>query len=329
MFKRGVLLCFALLFGVSLMINAWSYLENPKQLKETIKKRIGRADDTKPANTKTYAYHYINDSITPIQPILNANKLNLVVLPDTQLMVKPGIYQIHGATYEFKREGLYRIMRPGHFNRQVIVYQSDFYSLLSATAWIVTHGTRDNKLPFTTWYQKACTEKVVVTCSRASTMMHELLKRAKIESRKVQCFTTRNKTQFFIGHVMLEVMHPELKTWFLVDIDNNRYFTQNGTPIDAHTFYTCLHRNKEYQWVSLSEDDWLDADGYMNGLINENLLSESVLHQWYKDVTEHIVINNIINSPVDFDSVSKANPQFIYADNQDLHKMLYNRDVPY
>lgn len=329
MLKRGMILSFLLLFGVSLMINAWSYLENPKQLKEAIKKRIGRIEERKPANTQTYAYHYINDSITPIEPLNTLNNQSVKILPDTQLIVSPGVYQINGANYEFKREGLYRIMRPGHFNRQVIVYQSDFFSLMSATAWIVTHGTRDNKLPFSNWYQKACTEKVVVTCSRASSMMHELFKRVNVESRKVQCFTTRNKTQFFIGHVMLEVMHPTLKTWFLVDIDNNRYFTKDGTPIDAHTFYTCLHKNQEYQWVTLAKDDWLDADGYSNGLINENLLSESILHQWYVDVTEHIVINNIINSPVDFDSVSKANPQFIYADNQDLHKILYNREIPY
>lgn len=315
-----------LVLGASLVIHWWQYRANTSAYKNIIKERLGRSGEPLP-NTSVYAYHFMYDSITPIHSLPASESAHAQVLSDTQLLVVPGIYTIEGNTYRFDREGLYRVMRPSHYSRQVIVCQNDLFSILSATSWIVIHGIRDNKLPFRTWYKKACQHKVVVTCSRASAFAQELLKRINVRSRKVQCFTSTNKTQFFNAHVMLEVLHPETKKWFLVDIDNNRYFTRNGEPLNAHEFNACLQHNQPYSWVSLSEDAWLDASGYMNGLINENLLSEPVLHQWYKDVLQHIIIDDVMNCNIDYDSIKKANSTFTYADSATLYQTLYGTEA--
>lgn len=322
-----LILVLILALFLSALVNYWQYRENAQGFKNTIKERIGRADHKPLPNTAVFAYHFLNDSITPIQPLTGSETQGAIVLADTQLLVKPGVYTIEGNTYRFDKEGLYRVMRPSYYARQIVVCQNDFLSLLSAASWIVTHGIRDNKLSFNKWYKKACNEKIVVTCSRASMFGGELLKLIGVRSRKVQCFSSTTQTQFFNAHVMMEVLHPITKKWFLVDIDNNRYFTVNGEPINAHEFYNCLQQNKPYQWVSLAKDDWLDAPGYMNGMINENLLSESVLHQWYKDVLEHIVINDAINCNIDFDSVKKANPTFELADSATLRQKLYGPEA--
>lgn len=308
--------------SISLLVHWWQYKEDATAYKNTIKEHIGRAGDPLP-NTAVYAYHFMYDSITPITPLNTTDAAGAIVLSDTQLMVKPGIYTVEGNSYRFDREGLYRVMRPSHYSRQIIVCENDLFSILSATSWIVIHGIRDNKLPYSAWYKKACREKIVVTCSRASAFAQELLKRINIRSRKVQCFSSTTRTQFFNAHVMMEVLHPTTKKWFLVDIDNNRYFTQNGEPMNAHEFYACLQNNQPFTTVSLSEDAWLDASGYMNGMINENLLSESILHQWYKDVLQHIIINDVINCDIDLDSIKKANPTFNYADSAMLYQTLY------
>lgn len=322
-----LILVLVLALALSALVHYWQYRQNAQGFKDTIKERIGRAEHKPLPNSAVYAYHFLYDSITPIQALQGADTQGATILADTQLLVTPGIYTIEGNTYRFDKEGLYRVMRPSYYARQIVVCKNDFFSMLSAASWIVTHGTRDNKLSFDKWYKKACREKIVVTCSRASIFGGELLKLIGLRTRKVQCFSSTTKTQFFNAHVMMEVLHPVTQKWFLVDIDNNRYFTVNGEPINAHEFYDCLQQNKPYQWVSLAKDDWLDAPGYMNGMINENLLSESVLHQWYKDVLEHIVINDAINCSIDFDSVKKANPTFEYADSAALREKLYGPDA--
>lgn len=323
----STLLFFLLLaFGASLILHSWQYSANATAYKNIIKERLGRNGEPLP-NTSVFAYHFMYDSITPIRSLDVNESANAIVLSDTQLLVTPGIYTVEGNSYRFDREGLYRLMRPSNYSRQIIVCQNNLFSILSATSWIVMHGIRDNKLPFNAWYKKACLHKIVITCSRASAFAQELLKRINVRSRKVQCFTSTNKTQFFNAHVMLEVLHPTTKKWFLVDIDNNRYFTRNGEPINAHEFRACLQNDQPYSWVSLSKDAWLDADGYMNGLINENLLSEPVLHQWYKDVLQHVIINDIMNCNIGYDSIKKANPTFTYANSTLLQHSLYGEEA--
>lgn len=312
--------------ALSLLVHWWQYRGNVNAYKNNIKQHLGIAGEPLP-NTAVFAYHFMYDSITPISPLNASEASGAPVISDTQLLVTPGIYTVEGNTYRFDHEGLYRVMRPSHYSRQIIVCKNDFFSILSAASWIVIHGIRDNKLPYKTWYKKACREKIVVTCSRASAFAHELLKRINVRSRKVQCFSSTTKTQFFNAHVMLEVLHPVTKKWFLVDIDNNRYFTRNGEPINAHEYYACLQNNQPYTWVSLSEDAWLDASGYMNGMINENLLSEPVLTQWYKDVMQHIIINDVMNCNIDYDSIKKANPSFNYADSAALYQTLYGPEA--
>lgn len=283
-----LLVFFALLF-VSFTIHAWQYQSNKTQFKNTIKKKLGISAPVKQAREGLYAYRFNYDSILAISPI--SDTCLAQTISDTTLLLAPGIYKVFGRNFDMRTEGLYRIMLPDKQNRQVIVSRGNLFLLLSAASWVITHGTRDNKLSVDTWNNIACEGKVVVTCSRASLFTHQLLKRFDIQSRKVYCHSDERSPNLFNAHVMLEVFHPTEKYWFLVDVDNNRYFTKQGKALSMMEFNDCLQNNIPYEWTALSKDDGLDTQG-VNGLINENLLSESMLHDWYKYVTQQVTIEN-------------------------------------
>jgi hypothetical protein len=284
-----LLLVVSTMLFLSITIHAWQYNSNKVAFKNTIKQNIGFANSAKPIQGTIFAYRFYGDTISAIHPLIVSYPTE--VLNDTSLLVRPGIYTVLGKQYDLRVEGLYRFMQSNQKNRQLIVSNGDVISLLSAASWIITHGTRDNKYSFSKWYTMACEGKLVVTCSRAALFTHEILKRFNIESRKVHCRTDKASNQFFNAHVMLEVFHPTQKYWFVVDVDNNRYFTKEDKPITMMAFYDYLQNDIPYNWVSLSKDANLDTQGE-NGLMNENLLSESALHDWYKYVTDQVVIEN-------------------------------------
>lgn len=284
-----LLVALILLLLMSATIHMWQYKNNKSEFKKTIRQNLGVTTSVKPTRAGLFTYHYYLDTVTYIEPL--PDTVQAPTISDTTLVVQPGTYQMFGKKFEFNKEGLYRIMQPESASRQLIVSRGDLFSLLSASSWIITHGVRDNKLTFNNWYNKACQAKVVVTCSRASLFTHKLLERFNIKSRRVYCNTPKPAHHFFNAHVMLEVLHPIDNYWFLVDVDNNRYFTQQGKALTMKEFYNCLHNNIPYSSVALSVDDPIDTQGE-NGLINENLIAEPALHAWYTYVTENYVVED-------------------------------------
>ena len=83
-------------------------------------------------------------------------------------MIPPGVYQVHGRSYQLAKEGLYRFMYPPVDNQQRVVYRSDTWAFASAVSWLASHANRDNEKSIPDKIGIALREKLIVTCGRIS-----------------------------------------------------------------------------------------------------------------------------------------------------------------
>ena len=210
-----------------------------------------------------------------------------------ELVIPPGIYQVHGKTYGLKKEGLYRFLYPGRSdNQQRIVYQQNTVALLSALAWIQTHGSRDKGKAFQKRKEQALTEKLIVTCGSMSDFACRLLAELDIPCRRVSALTLHELNNYDDGsHAMIEVrLHGR---WILVDLDMSKCFRYRGKRL---SFIETVHqvRRDDYELESLAGSALLSPccfkksrkEGtYDYGLWMETMFhSREAIRQWYRRI---------------------------------------------
>ncbi|WP_431064164.1 transglutaminase domain-containing protein [Methylotuvimicrobium sp.] len=217
----------------------------------------------------------------------------------TDLIVPKGSYQLgdSGFGYTLNREGLYRFVVPNRKNIQKIVFESDIDALLSAIAWIVTHGNADDKKTFDELTEKAKTSKLFITCGNISEWAKIVLSEKGIKARVVGGITLDDWNDYDNGHRMLEVYRAELDKWLVYDLDNNTYFIDrlSKKPLNVVEFSARV-ASRDYQVVSLSADTRVDIsafqakNGYDYGFFAEAINAD--LATWYARVMQVPLIND-------------------------------------
>lgn len=211
-------------------------------------------------------------------------------LPD-DLIIKPGNYYISGKEYDFTQEGLYRFVVPDQYNHQRIVFNNNIASLLSAIAWIISHGEIDDTKSIDDLVSKATASKLYLTCEAASRFTHEVLNRLNIKSRVIGTRTLDRWNTYDDGHYLIEVYHDDTKQWVLYDIDNDLYFSINNRPLSLYDF---VNNEDQYEIVSISNDCKTVAPNMINNydytFVNEERLSN--LRRWYKRIMQLVYIEN-------------------------------------
>lgn len=195
------------------------------------------------------------------------------------LVIPPGNYRFLDQTYRLKKEGLYRFIDPYGENHQRIVFEQDVHALLSALAWITTHGERDNSLPQTALLYAARTRKLSLTCGGIVGMTRTLLDEYSIPSRAVHTFPLQDFDGFDDGHVMLEVYRNDLKRWVLYDLDNNLMFTdeKDDQALSLMELVESLPGG-QFSMRYIAADTSLDIDHYtFYGDFDGSLYYESVI----------------------------------------------------
>ncbi len=188
--------------------------------------------------------------------------------------------------YRFDKEGLYRILVGGRICEQRIVYDGNLTSLLSAIAWIHTHGNRDDSLPYVKLKNIAKHSKLSLTCWYISKFTHEILNELGVRSRIVHGHALHNLTGYDDGHVMIEVYREDLGKWVLYDIDKNCYFVKNKTPLSFIEFWITLRDGEDFNIVRLARDVRLDVNFPYTPYAELKLANEKKLKDWYRRVIE-------------------------------------------
>ncbi len=235
-------------------------------------------------------YHALNTKIKTIIPDeLNSNSKNI----PKKLVIPSGEYTYNGNTYNLVDEGLYRFIIPLEKNEQRIVFDGkNLNSLMSAVAWIYSHGNSDNSKNFEELNFKALNSKIFGTCGTISIWIQEILESNNIKSRIVQTLTLDDWNTYDNGHTMIEVYHNDFQKWILYDLDSNVYFSKNGTPLSLIEFIDAV-KNDNYEIHILANDTALDVsnfvakNNYEYAFYAESVFAnENTLKIWYKRVIQ-------------------------------------------
>ena len=255
-------------------------------------------------------FYYSFDSF---QEVSREIKNNLSFDLSDSLIVKPNKFTIANISFNFGKEGLYRVLKPDGSIRHVIVFQGDMYKLLSSICWIVTHGNEHNKLDFNGKQAQATKGKLFLTCSRIVGFTSLILDRYKIKSRVIQTFGSEHLNGYDDEHVLLEVFDPKVQKWILIDLYNNVWFSLEKVKLSLVEYKSALDSSKNIKLEKLSNDAPVDISNFSQngknfyGLISENVIGIENLSRFHKRVMEIVTIDKFFYNEQKIDFMAKKN----------------------
>lgn len=207
------------------------------------------------------------------------------------LIVKPGLYRFpDGEVYQLEKEGLYRFFN-GQGNRQVMVYDQDLVSLMSAIMWSISHGNRDNK-HLSQWKTIWKGRAMALTCGYMNDLASQVLSQHDIEHRVVQFATSCPKNGFDDEHVMIEAFDPVREQWILFDTDNNCVFTDSSGKMLNLVQWLGRIPDGNYLVKEVAADPKLGPGGFETYYFAMSmLLSKKGLRSWYERICQNVNLN--------------------------------------
>jgi hypothetical protein len=284
----------------SIFLNAlllYQYEENIKSFKKSLFENLGLREKEKEElepfsvknDTPLVYYAFLNNIELVPSGSINKGGRELT----QSLIMPPGTYIFCNKAYELRREGLYRFIYPGKKNLQRIVYAENVTAILSAIAWIHTHGNSDNKKVFAEINNKALCSKIFTTCGKIASWAREVLEGNEINARIVTTLTLDSWNSYDNGHTLVEVKSCEYGKWIVYDLDKNVYFIRDGIPLSLIELakYTSTG---DYDIKYLASDIKLDISNFINhssgydyAFLSEfNSANEKLLRHWYKRVMQ-------------------------------------------
>lgn len=248
----------------------------------------------------------------------------------SKLIITPGVYKVGSNVVDMRKEGLYRFIFPNENNYQVIVYKNNLKAVLSALAWMHTHGDVDNKFSVLQLSEKATHDKVYLTCSKIVAFSCAVLNRLGYRTRIVGGIANEIRNGFDDEHTLLELFDPASNKWIVADIDNNSVFRHKGSSalLDFHELRDALYANQVEQ-VLLSKDVKFDISGFKSkqdytlGFIMERRNNSEQLLIWYKRIFKTMIIEDKYFNKGDTENIKKKHPQYIYRDSMSFIRKYY------
>lgn len=165
--------------------------------------------------------HFNNTSVSAVSAITPA-----AALP-SGLVISPGHYTFNGEDFDCSTEGLYRFWTPMGQTLNRIVYNSDVNALMSGLSWLCVNGRADEALTVSAKTDQAATSKLRMLCGKTIEWVTAILDSLSIPNRTVRCLTGDTPTNYYDGHVMIEVEVGG--QWKLFDVANGLTYQETGT----------------------------------------------------------------------------------------------------
>ncbi len=238
-------------------------------------------------NNNPIVYHAFLEKIQMIDGVSNEDGNEL---PD-DLVIPKGKYIFSDKTYKLDKEGVYRFVNPGRYNKQRIVFEKDPNVLLSSIAWMYSHGNKDDEKSYSQILTKAKNEKIFATCGTISNWSVQFLKEYGIKARIVAVLTLDEWNSYDNGHILIEVYREELKKWILYDVDNDAFFSSNGNPLSLLEFVKKV-KEDDYDIDFIARKNDIDISNFVDRensydygfLVEARFLNEETRRKWYKRV---------------------------------------------
>lgn len=200
-------------------------------------------------------------------------------LPGT-LVVEAGRYSWEGRSYDLDRPGVYRFWKHDGRPAQRIVVGNG-RELMSAVAWIVTHGSADDGLSDTELADAAATRKVSTTCGVTARFAEWLASAHGFPVRRVSVTSTEPRNGYDDDHVLVELR--EDGAWAAHDLDQGVAFERGGRPLSLAEAIGHAQTG-DYDLVPLAADAAFDGTADF-AFFNEFYgASTDALKEWYRHI---------------------------------------------
>lgn len=242
------------------------------------------------------AYQLLFESVTNLTPQKSCTNQDWKNLP---LVIKPGNYCIDGNLYSLTN-GLVRFYKLGDYNQSHIINNGNLTHILSALAWITTHGSQDEGKTIEQLIQSAKTQKLSLRCNFVSNFSREILKNLGYETRTVRLFSfNTNQEPGNQSHVAFEVKDKN-KNWIFADLSGNHLFKSpdNQWMNALETTDRLKNSFNTVKFIPLASDPKFDATGFHDTHFNYTFFieriyaSETQLKKWYNDIFQGIFIQD-------------------------------------
>ena len=276
-----------------------------------------------------YAYFDTIEIIHGIEGIIGSTEL------PNSLIIRPGKFKFDEKTYDLNREGLYRFVYPGKENHQRIVYEKNIDALLSGISWIYSHGNSDDNKTYQEINEKALYSKIFATCGSISEWAKKILEENNIKARIVSSLTLEQWNSYDNGHILLEVYRNDFKKWVVYDLDNNSFFSTNGTPLSLIEFST-QSAVSDYMINYLASNSNVDVANFVDGktnydyafLMEARFANENSRKQWYKRVMQVPLIGdgkfNYFFNDSDISRVMSYSSYYKHMNKEQFLKQFYS-----
>jgi hypothetical protein len=143
------------------------------------------------------------------------------------LVIAPGVYTFNGQNYDCTAEGLYKFWTPMTASQNRIVYQSNIDVLMSSISWLCVNGRADEALTISQKTNAATNSKLRMLCGKTVEWARALCSSLGVQARTARTLTASTPTNYYDGHVMIEVFVSG--KWKLFDLANgNTYENTTG-----------------------------------------------------------------------------------------------------
>ncbi len=293
MASKGILVSFVfILIGLAAVLGIVQYVAS---MPHRIPDAPGVADQQQKHQNPLVVYQVSTLGIKELTPSAACRD---DVLKSAALLVKPGRYCIMGNQYAFATGGV-RIYRYPDTFRYFIVQDENLPNLLSAIAWAISHGNRDDGLPVSALVDKARYEKLSLTCGNVANVSLYLLRAAGYRARMAAGLTLEPWNDYYNGHTLFEVQDKQTKRWILADLDSNVLFADQDQKLMSYRdIYQDLqdgHLNATLDFIAT--DSLVDVSGFkmadernMSFITEHILATPDVLLQRYEKIFQVVLL---------------------------------------
>lgn len=171
------------------------------------------------------------------------------------LVIAPGYYTHGGITNDCTQEGLYRFWTPMVSTLHRIVYAADVQALMSGLAWLTVHGRADEALSVSARTTAALNYKLRLLCGKTVEWANAICASLGLQSRICHAVTASTPSNYYDGHVLLEVNVGGV--WKLFDIANDCFF--GGLPLKDVVPLTASISNPPLAVEAVAQEQFLGA----------------------------------------------------------------------
>ena len=235
------------------------------------------------------AYRCLRSGVEPIKALGSKIPDEVGRLPE-QFVIESGRYQVSDFVYDLQAPGLYRFFALGRLCEQRLAGQLPLEELMALFGWLLAYGDLDNSLADSELERALCAGRVVMTCTRYSTTVGNLLGRFGIRSRLVACLTTEPWNGHDDGHTLLEI-EGEDGGWFAYDPSLHRCFRKNGRRISLAELSASIKKRERFELEATAEvRSWAPyrthTYDYSSWVECRYASSDEVLADWYRRVCQ-------------------------------------------